>query len=142
MSTLHENELTVAETEYGNGVQDGFQVGARSAATAGRVIIRVGLGVSMSQEAALTVESARKHAEHVVAIAAGIQGRKVLAMASGAMALFDLASDVEACFTDFPGLDAMTDADWAHVAYVLGRDYGSTLLRDLWEQAARELAKA
>lgn len=137
MSTLHDGELTVAETETDDGIQDGFEAGAR--ARDGRVVIRVGLGVSMSQEAALTVTSARRHAEHVIAVAAGIQGRKVLQLASGTMALFDLASDVEACFTDFPGLDAMTDSDWAHVAYVLGRLGGPALLRDLWEQAGREL---
>ena len=74
---------------------------------------------------------------------AGERGRKVLALASGTMALFDLACDVEACLPEFPGLDGMRDADWARVARVLRDLDGSfPLLRGLWEQAGRELEAA
>jgi hypothetical protein len=74
---------------------------------------------------------------------AGIRGRKVLALADGTMALFDLSSDVEGCLPEFPGLDGMRDADWAHVARVLRDLDGSfPLLRGLWEQAGRELEAA
>lgn len=72
---------------------------------------------------------------------AGAQGRKAVALASGTLALFDLSSDVEGCLPDFPGLDGMKDADWAHVSRVLRDLDGSfPLLRDLWDAAGKELS--
>lgn len=69
---------------------------------------------------------------------AGARGRKMVALASGTLALFELAADVEGCLPQFPGLDAMTDDDWAHIARVLRDLPGPVLLRDLWEQAGQE----
>lgn len=107
----------------------------------GRVVIRLSGRKWWGHSVELTPAAAREHAGQVLATAAGIQGRRVLALATGSLAA-DIAADVEACFAKAPGLDAMTDADWAHVDYVLRALPGSwPLLRGLWEQAGEELSR-
>lgn len=66
---------------------------------------------------------------------AGARGRKAVALAVDYVTRLALAVDVAGCLMQFPGLESMTDEDWAHVAGVLRQLPGPPLLRNLWEQA-------
>lgn len=75
---------------------------------------------------------------------AGAQGRKALALATEAIGMAWFAGQVDAMFPDpekAPGVDRMTDADWAHIARVL-RDLPGAypLVQSWWDAAGKELS--
>lgn len=77
------------------------------------------------------------------ALVAGLAGRKAAELAAEAGDLDDLDGLARGCHPvpdDLPPVQEWTDAQWAHVAYVLDRSPASFgLLREYWDKAGKAL---